>query len=74
MNLWVNGAAEGGTVTDNTGTSFNNANLFIGCGGNLTQCTDGYIGEAIIFDRALSDQEIADVHRYLSKKWAITIP
>ena len=73
MNLWVNGSAEGGTVNDNTGTSFNNANLFIGCRGNLTQCTDGYIGEAIIFDRALSDQEIADIHRYLSKKWGITI-
>lgn len=71
MNLWVNGTAEGGTITDNTTSGANSSDLSIGCVG--ANCTDGYIGEIIIFDKALSDQEINDVETYLGKKWAITI-
>ena len=33
----------------------------------------GYIGELIIFKRALTDTEINDVEKYLSKKWSIKI-
>jgi prepilin-type N-terminal cleavage/methylation domain-containing protein len=33
----------------------------------------GYIGELIIFKKALTDAEINDVEKYLSKKWAIKI-
>jgi prepilin-type N-terminal cleavage/methylation domain-containing protein len=33
----------------------------------------GYIGELIVFKRALTDAEINDVEKYLSKKWAIKI-
>jgi prepilin-type N-terminal cleavage/methylation domain-containing protein len=33
----------------------------------------GYIGEFIVFKRALTDAEINDVEKYLSKKWAIKI-
>jgi prepilin-type N-terminal cleavage/methylation domain-containing protein len=33
----------------------------------------GYIGELIIFKKALTDAEINDVEQYLSKKWAIKI-
>ena len=33
----------------------------------------GYIGEFIVFKKALTDAEINDVEKYLSKKWAIKI-
>jgi prepilin-type N-terminal cleavage/methylation domain-containing protein len=33
----------------------------------------GYIGELIIFKKALTDAEINDVEKYLSKKWSIKI-
>ena len=36
-------------------------------------CFRGYIGELIIFKKALTDAEINDVEKYLSKKWAIKI-
>jgi prepilin-type N-terminal cleavage/methylation domain-containing protein len=33
----------------------------------------GYIGELIIFKRALTDAEVNDIEKYLSKKWSIKI-
>ena len=33
----------------------------------------GYIGEFIVFKKALTDAEINDVEKYLSKKWSIKI-
>ena len=33
----------------------------------------GYLGEFIIFRRGLTDAEINEVEKYLSKKWAIKI-
>ena len=33
----------------------------------------GYIGEFIVFKKALTDAEIKDIEKYLSKKWAIKI-
>ena len=33
----------------------------------------GYIGEFIVFKRALTDAEIKDIETYLSKKWSIKI-
>jgi prepilin-type N-terminal cleavage/methylation domain-containing protein len=33
----------------------------------------GYIGEIIVFKRALTDAEIKDIETYLSKKWSIKI-
>lgn len=35
---------------------------------------NAYLGEFIIFRRALKADEITDVERYLGKKWGITIP
>ncbi|MES2678120.1 MAG: prepilin-type N-terminal cleavage/methylation domain-containing protein [Pseudomonadota bacterium] len=74
MQLWVNGTSEGGTATDGGTSEANNVNMFIGCRGNITLCVNGYIGEIIIFDRALTDQERQDVETYLGKKWAISTP
>jgi hypothetical protein len=33
----------------------------------------GYIGEFIVFKKALTDAEINDVEKYLSKKWSIKV-
>ena len=33
----------------------------------------GYIGELIIFKKALTDEEISSIETYLSKKWSIKI-
>jgi prepilin-type N-terminal cleavage/methylation domain-containing protein len=73
IQMWVNGVSEGGTVTDTTNNSSNTSPLFIGSRNNDANFMDGYIGEIIIFDRALSDQEIEDVETYLGTKWSITI-
>ena len=40
---------------------------------NYSYCFKGYIGEFIVFKKALTDAEINDVEKYLSKKWAIKI-
>jgi hypothetical protein len=73
IQIWINGVSEGGTITDTTNNSANNIDLFIGRRGNNSNYTDGYIGEIIIFDRALSDQELQDVQSYLGTKWTITV-
>jgi len=54
---------------------FNNNPLRIGgaFGGANSERVDGYIGEIIIFDRALSDAEVEDVNNYLSRKWGISL-
>lgn len=40
--------------------------------GNPTDYFDGYIGEFIVFARALSDEELDAMNDYLSEKWGIT--
>ena len=72
MQLWVNSVQDGVTVTDTTpSTTVNNNNLFIGCRGNVSACTDGYIGEIIVFSRALQDSERIAIEEYLRQKWGI---
>ena len=41
--------------------------------GNYAYCFRGYIGEFIVFKKALTDAEISSIETYLSKKWAIKI-
>ena len=33
---------------------------------------DGFIGEIILFDRALTTRETQDIHKYLRQKWKIS--
>ena len=40
---------------------------------NYSYCFRGYIGEFIVFKKALTDAEIKDIEKYLSKKWSIKI-
>ena len=56
------------TVVTTTGTTgFNGVRL--GASGAGTNRLDGVIGEHLIFDRALSAGEIAEVEAYLQSKW-----
>jgi hypothetical protein len=81
MQIWINGTQEGSATDNTTGTTTNNVKLAIGCrnlidvgGGSNINFADGYYGEIIIYNRALSDQEKSNIESYLGKKWSITIP
>lgn len=41
---------------------------------NMNYSINAYLGEFIIFRRALKADEISDVEKYLGKKWGINIP
>jgi prepilin-type N-terminal cleavage/methylation domain-containing protein len=61
------------TATNNLATRASNV---IGSGGNSIPSSsdedlDGSIGEIIIFNRALMEEEIDSIESYLSKKWGI---
>jgi len=70
---------EASRVTDSAGTGNLNGNssLYIGSfdatGTLFSNSYDGYIGEIIIFDRALKTNERQEVFSYLSSKWKINI-
>ena len=71
VNAVVMATSSAGTMTQYF-SSTSAATLFIGSGSN-TNYLNGYISEVIIYNRALSDNEIDDVEYYLSKKWGIII-
>jgi prepilin-type N-terminal cleavage/methylation domain-containing protein len=48
----------------------------IGCwfdGSNRQRYLDAYIGEIIMYDRALNNEERFDVEKYLARKWALKL-
>ncbi len=52
-------------------TSFNSAR--IGKSNSGVSSLDDYIGEIIIFNKALSEKDRIDVTKYLSQKWSIAV-
>ncbi|NBR95779.1 MAG: hypothetical protein EBT55_05690, partial [Proteobacteria bacterium] len=40
---------------------------------SFSQFFSGYIGEVLVFDRALKTEEIDTINKYLSKKWGIAL-
>jgi hypothetical protein len=70
--VYLNGVA--GATAASTGT-FNISNISIGSRyvNGFSNFYNGYIGEIIIFDRALSTSERQQIEQYLSKKWNITV-
>jgi hypothetical protein len=69
----LDGAGFGGTTTT-TGTNVNG--VWLGArniGGVLSLPMDGKICEHLIYNRVLSDTEIATVERYLAAKWGVTL-
>ncbi len=78
LSLWVNGVKGNADVVDTTsatvGSTVNNGRLGI-CArltSNVGYC-NGDVGEAIIFSRALKDEERKAVEKYLGKKWGIRV-
>lgn len=77
---WLNGKA----VYSNTSVASSYCSdtataVYIGCKGDGTSSTTtssvrytGYIGEVIMYKKALSDTEVSKVNTYLAGKWSIT--
>lgn len=65
----TSGEAEGGQNTDGVFT----VGTYIYPGSEADSYYDGYIGEIIIFNRVLKDEERNLVEKYLSKKWSINV-
>jgi prepilin-type N-terminal cleavage/methylation domain-containing protein len=51
----------------------NNQNYGVTLDGNCVNNTNVYVGEFILFDRALNAEERSSVEKYLAKKWSIKI-
>ncbi len=74
-NAYLNGVIATTPVT--TTGSFNTTNYLVGAryfGSTATTFYNGYIGEIIVYNRALSDFERGQIETYLSKKWSIKLP
>ncbi len=80
MNFYENGTSAGGPqARPFTTSSTSEFRIGVGSGGDGGSASsvawpyDGYIGEIILYDRALMSDERKDVEKYLSKKWAIKV-
>jgi hypothetical protein len=74
LQQFINGALDGQKTDFQTAgnTSDTDSNLInIGASGNNTNRLNGDIAEIIVYNRALNTSELAQVHRYLSRKWGI---
>ena len=67
---------DGGSQVMSVGnvSSMASSSIFIGCYSNLSFFWQGDIAEILVFPTALSPQDRRKVEKYLSDKWAITIP
>lgn len=65
---WLGTTKLGESLTNTDANSDNNT-LTLGYAVSSAQATVGYMYELIIYDRVLTDLEIADVTNYLSLKW-----
>lgn len=82
--IYSNGTAVNAYGTSNTLVSITSRNgdsvyNYIGCSNasasNVSSnwWTNGYLGEIIIYDRILKDEERKSVEKYIGKKWGITV-
>lgn len=73
---YINGALDGTDdpfqTAGNTSNTDSN-NITIGATGTPTAYLNGDIAEIIVYNRALNTSELAQVHRYLSRKWGIAL-
>lgn len=72
--IWVNGSQEASNSnTSVNGDTRNDSALYIGARGGESTYSNGYIGEIIIFSRALKSEERSAVEKYLGRKWGIKV-
>lgn len=72
--IYINGKLETSNLSFQTdGLTSNTNSLAIYLGNIATEWLNGDIAEIILFNRALTTQEITNVHEYLSRKWGIAL-
>jgi hypothetical protein len=73
--LYLNGNLTASTTANLLGNYSNNGttSMTLGNHAGAPRTFGGLIGEFIIFNRALTNDEIIDVERYLSRKWSIKL-
>jgi hypothetical protein len=73
--LNLNGGTDTKNNTQTAALSTSNAsfNLEIGSSGGAFPVLNGDIAEIIVYNRALNTSELAQVHRYLARKWGIAL-
>jgi len=75
IKFYKNGGIAISATTSNSPETSGTGDLFIGKSGlsGVEQYFNGHIGEVIIFDRALKDEERISIQNYLGKKWGVKI-
>lgn len=67
--FYLNGMPYGATDTLNVAVSASADTFYLG--GFTTSSLHGYLPEVLIFNRALSNDELSRVHTYLRRKWSM---
>jgi hypothetical protein len=73
LEQYINGTLDGSTTFATSGNTENADSLAIFLGRVSTTYLTGDIAEIIVYNRALNTSELAQVHRYLSRKWGIQL-
>ncbi|MFM7620575.1 MAG: LamG-like jellyroll fold domain-containing protein, partial [Alphaproteobacteria bacterium] len=73
--LYLNGNLTASTTANLLGNYSNNGSTSMTLGNHpgAARTFGGLIGEFIVYNRALANDEIIDVERYLSRKWSIKL-
>ena len=73
--IYLNGTNLSTSTANYPGNYSSNANTLICLGNHFVapRTFGGFFGEFIIYNRALTNDEIIDVERYLSRKWSIKL-
>ncbi len=69
--IFQNGASKGKADTTSSPNSSATGSLYLGQDGSGASYFTGYVGEVIVYDRALKKEERQSVEAYLGKKWGV---
>jgi hypothetical protein len=75
--IFINGSQQSTTASNSTYTDPQGGSPYFsvgGCGGYIYRFWEGDIAEVMVYDRNLSDSELAVINRYYSRKYGISIP
>ena len=73
LEQFINGTLDGSTTFATSGNTENADSLAIFLGRVSSTYLTGDIAEIIVYNRALNTSELAQVHRYLARKWGIAL-
>jgi hypothetical protein len=69
----LDGSQQNVIETSNTSSDTNSGFITIGANSGGFVALNGDIAEIIVYNRALNTSELAQVHRYLARKWGIQL-